>query len=141
MGVWASDTGSVARHSVNAQRSGAWEVLTDTLRSQGLALADAYQYRLTLFTEQPGVSVAASDSRRHGENPEVVGTGSWGWEPEVPKRSEMAYEGGGEWWCSPAALSMVMAYWAGPTSIPELDQSVPMVAAGTYDHAYQGWGN
>jgi len=148
MGVWASDTGSVARHSVNAQRSGAWEVLTDTLRSQGLAFADAYQYRLTLFMEQPGVSplvrgvsVAASDSHRHGENLGVVGTGSWGWELQVPTRSEMVYEGGDEWWCSPTSLSMVMAYWAGPTSASELDQPAPVVAAGTYDHAYQGWGN
>ena len=148
MGVWAADTGSVARHSVNAQRGGAWQVLTDTLRGRGLALADAYQYRLTLFTQQPGVSplvrgvsVAASDSQRHGENLGVVGTGSWGWELEVPTRSEMVYEGGGEWWCSPASLSMVMAYWAGSTSAPELDQPVPVVAAGTYDHAYRGWGN
>jgi Peptidase_C39 like family len=34
-----------------------------------------------------------------------------------------------------------MTYWAGPTSAPELDQPAPVVAAGTYDHAYQGWGN
>jgi Peptidase_C39 like family len=148
VGVWASDTGSVARHSVNGQRSGAWEVLTDTLQSQGLAFADAYQYRLTLFTEQPGisplvrgVSVTASDSYSHGANLGAVGTGSWGWELEVPARSEMVYEGGGEWWCSPASLSMVMAYWAGQIGAPELDQPVPVVAAGTYDHAYQGWGN
>lgn len=148
MGVWASDTGSVARHSVNGQRSGAWGVLTDTLQSQGLAFADAYQYRLTLFTEQPGVSplvrgvsVTASDSYRHGTNLGAVGTGSWGWKLEVPARSEMVYEGGGEWWCSPASLSMVMAYWAGQIGAPELDQPVPVVAAGTYDHAYQGWGN
>jgi Peptidase_C39 like family len=59
----------------------------------------------------------------------------------VPTRSEMVYEGGDEWWCSPISLSMVMAYWAGPTSAPELDQPAPVVAAGTYDHAYQGWGN
>jgi len=148
MGVWATDTGSVARHSVNGQRSGAWEVLTDTLQSQGLAFADAYQYRLTLFTEQPaisplvrGVSVTTSDSYRHGANLGAVGTGSWGWELEVPARSEMVYEGGGEWWCSPASLSMVMAYWAGQIGARELDQPVPVVAAGTYDHAYQGWGN
>ncbi len=33
VGVWASETGSVGRHSVGGQRSGAWGVLTDTLQS------------------------------------------------------------------------------------------------------------
>ncbi len=102
MGVWASDPGSVGRHSVGGQWSGAWGVLTDTLQRRGSAFADAYQYRLTLFTQQPGVSplvhdvsVTASDSYRHGANLGAVGTGSWGWELEVPARSEMVYEGGG----------------------------------------------
>src|ERR671915_2516463 len=83
MGIWASETGSVGRHSVAGQWSGVWEVLTDTLRSNGQAYADAYQYRLTLFTEQPGVSplvrsvsVTASDSYSHGANLGAVGTGS-----------------------------------------------------------------
>jgi hypothetical protein len=36
---------------------------------------------------------------------------------------------------------MVMSYWAGQTGLPELDHPVPVVAAGTYDYVYQGWGN
>jgi Peptidase_C39 like family len=147
MGVWASGTSSVWRHSVDGQWSGAWEVLTDTLQSNGLAYADAYQYRLTLFTEQwdvspsvRGVSVVASDSYRHGENL-GASAGSWGWEIEVPARSQMVYPDGGEIWCSPTSLAMVMAYWAGETGDPYLDQPVPTVAAGTYDHVYGGWGN
>lgn len=148
MGVWASETGSVGRHSVAGQWNDVWEVLTDTLRSNGLAYADAYQYRLTLFSEQPGisplvrgVSVTASDSYRHGENLGVAGPGSWGWELLVPPRSQWAYPDGGEIWCSPTSLSMVMAYWAGQTGDPSLDQPVPVVAAGTYDYVYGGWGN
>ncbi|MCA1740376.1 MAG: peptidase C39 family protein, partial [Actinobacteria bacterium] len=148
MGVWSSETGSVGRHSVNGQWSGAWEVLTDTLQSNGLVFADAYQYRLTLFTEQldisplvRGVSVAASDSYRHGENLGVVGTGLWGQELEVPAHSQMVYPDGGEIWCSPTSLSMVMAYWASQIGDPNMNQSVPVVAASTYDYAYQGWGN
>lgn len=72
MGVWASGTQSVKRHSVGGQKSETWEVLTDTLQSRGSIFADAYQYRLTLFTERWGVSprvrgvfVVASDSNRH----------------------------------------------------------------------------
>jgi hypothetical protein len=71
----------------------------------------------------------------------VAGTGSWGRELEVPARSEMVYPDKGEWWCSPTSLSMVMAYWADQIGAPGLDQPVRMVAAGTYDYAYQGWGN
>ena len=148
MGVWTSETGSVRRHSVNGQQSGPWEVLTDTLQSKGPVFADAYQYRLTLFTEQWGVSplvqgvyVTVSDSYRHGENLGTTGTGWGGRELEVPARSQMVYQDGGEVWCSPTSLSMVMAYWAGKTGDPNLNQPVPMIAAGTYDHVYQGWGN
>jgi hypothetical protein len=113
-----------------------------------MVFADAYQYRLTLFTEQPdvspsvrGVFVAASDSYRHGEDLGVAGTGLWGQELEVPARSEMVYPDKGEWWCSPTSLSMVMAYWADQIGAPGLYQPVPMVAAGTYDYVYGGWGN
>jgi Peptidase_C39 like family len=148
MGVWASEAGSVKRHSVGGQRSSPWEVSTDTLQSRGLAYADAYQYRLTLFTEQldvspsvRGISATASDSSRHGENLGVTGMGSWGWELAVPARSQMEYPAGGEIWCSPTSLSMVMAYWADETGNPGLNLPVPVVAAGTYDHIYQGWGN
>ena len=65
---------------------------------------------------------------------------AWGVNLPVPARSQMVYAGGGEAWCSPTYLSMVMAYWAGRTGQPQLDQSVPAVAAGTYDYAYGGWG-
>ena len=148
LGVWASEMGSVWRHSVDGQRSEAWEVSTDTLQSKGLAFADAYQCRLTLFTEQQdvspsvrGISATVSDSSRHGENLGVAGADLWGQELEVPARSQMVYPEGGEVWCSPTSLSMVMAYWASENGDPSLDQSVPVVAAGTYDYVYQGWGN
>jgi Peptidase_C39 like family len=88
-----------------------------------------------------GVSVVASDSYRHGEDLGGAGAGSWGWELDVPARSQMAYPEGGEIWCSPTSLSMVMSYWAGQTGLPELNHPVPVVAVGTYDYVYQGWGN
>ena len=149
MGVWASGMGSVERHSVDGQRAGSWQVLTDTLQSIGQAFADAYQYRLTLFTETlgvspsvRGVSVTASNSYRHEEYPAVPVDGSlWGRELAVPGRSQMVYPNGGEAWCSPASLSMVMAYWAGKTGRVNLNQPIPAVVRGTYDYAYRGNGN
>jgi hypothetical protein len=55
MGVWASETESVARHSVNGQKSGNWQASTDTVESIGPVFADAYQYRITLLTEKWGL--------------------------------------------------------------------------------------
>lgn len=58
------------------------------------------------------------------------------------------YDNGGQSWCSPAAVSMALAYWkrspdadayswvgAGP------DRMVPHAARGCFDHAYGGAGN
>lgn len=148
MGVWSKDTRG-KRHSVNGQRSGSWGVSTDTFQSRGPVFADAYQYRLTLRTSKRSVSptvtalsFTASDSYRHGEFLGVGGSSSyWGEDLSVPTRSQMIYPDGGEVWCSPTSLSMVMAYWSNRTGKRSLNQPVPTVARGTYDPAYRGWGN
>jgi len=148
MGVWTSGT-SLKRHSVNGQEAEGWRVLTDTLQSTGQVFAGAYQYRLTLFTDRWGVSprarsisFAISDSRRHGQGPSMPPLrAAWGYSLPVPACSQMVYPNGGEAWCSPTSLSMVMAYWAETTCDESLDRSVPAVADGVYDHSYGGWGN
>ncbi|MDQ4063854.1 MAG: peptidase C39 family protein, partial [Actinomycetota bacterium] len=149
MGIWASGTESVERHSVKDQESGSWRVPTDTVESIGPVFADAYRYRLTLFTKDWGVSpevrgvfLTASDSRRHGEDLGVpADVGSRGRELEAPVHSQMVYPDGGEAWCSPVSLSMMMAYWAGKTGEGKLNQPVPTVVQGTYDAVYEGTGN
>jgi len=148
MGVWAKGAGPIKRHSVEGQRAGDWRVLTDTLQSIGPVFADAYQYRLTLLSKgkgrTPGVRaiyVTASDSYRNGEalvRPDEI---LWGEDLSVPARSQMIHPNGGEVWCSPTSLSMVMAYWANKTGMRSLDQGVPTVARGTYDYVYRGNGN
>lgn len=147
MGSWSKDASK--RRSVNGQRSGSWSVSTDTLQSRGPVFADAYQYRLTLYTNRrnasptvSGLNFTASDSYRHGEFLGVAGSNAyWGTDLSVPLRSQMIYPDGGEVWCSPTSLSMVMAYWAGKTGKRSLNQPVPTVARGVYDPAYRGWGN
>ena len=149
MGVWASGIESVKRHSVDGQKVGDWLVSIDTLQNIGFVFADAYRYRLTLFTEEWGTSPAVrgvrltvSDSRRHGEHLGTPGDESlWGRELAVPAHSQMVYPNGGEAWCSPVSLSMVMAYWAHRTGREDLNQPVPAVVRGTYDHTYEGNGN
>jgi hypothetical protein len=149
MGVWAKGTTDIKRHSVNGQSWGKWAVYTDTLQSSGPVFANAYQYRLKLMASKPTlsptvrkVSAVASDSYRHGDSLGVPALEqAWGINLSVPARSQMVYEGGGEVWCSPTSLSMVMAYWSNETGRKRWNQTVPTVVRGTYDHVYQGWGN
>ena len=149
MGVWVEGTETVKRHSVNGQGSESWNVLTETLQAEGPVFADAYQYRLTLSTKKRSVSpevravyVTASNSYRHADFLGVSSSSQLlGKDLPVPQRSQMIYPNGGEVWCSPTSLSMVMAYWASKTGDRNLNQFVPTVAAGTYDYAYRGNGN
>lgn len=148
MGLWASGTDTVRRQSLDGQRYGSWRVATDTLTSGGSAFANAYQYRITLATKKvrrspkvDSLTFTASDSRRHGEFLGVTGGKYLGRDLPVPQRSQMIYPNGGQVWCSPTSLSMVMAYWANKTGKSRLNQSVPTVARGTYDYEYGGNGN
>jgi hypothetical protein len=148
VGVWAKGTAAIKRHSVKGQRAGDWRVLTDTLQSIGHVFADAYQYRLTLRSKRKGrtpsvraIYVTASDSYRNGKVLVGANESLWGKDLSVPARSQMIYPNGGEVWCSPTSLSMVMAYWANKTGVRSLDQEVPTVARGTYDYVYRGTGN
>lgn len=149
MGVWARGTETIKRRSVNGQSAGGWRVSTDTLQSTGSIFASGYQYRLKLFSKKKGTSpevgqlaFTVSNSYRHGEFLGVAGSNAlWGKDLAVPQRSQMIYPNGGEVWCSPTSLSMVMAYWATKTGNRSLNQPVPTVAAGTYDYAYRGNGN
>ena len=149
MGVWAKGTQTVKRHSVNGQGSGSWKVLTDTLQAEGPVFADAYQYRLTLSTKTQSLSpevravyVTASNSYRHANFLEISSSSQLlGKDLPVPQRSQMIYPNGGEVWCSPTSLSMVMAYWSSKTGNRNLNKAVPTVADGTYDYTYRGNGN
>ena len=124
---------------------------TDTVRSGSPGVhADAYRYELDLVSEDPAlppgvreVSVVVSDSSRHGQDPGGSGpvAEACGKDLPVPPRSQMVFPDGGEAWCSPTSLSMVMAHWSRETGDRALDRPVPEVAEGVYDHAYGGWGN
>ena len=150
LGVWASGTNDVRRRSASGGGKDAWKVDTDTIMSVNpQAYADAYRFELDLVSAHPvlsptvaEVSVVVSDSSRHGENSGrgVPVCGACGKNLPVPARSQTVFPNG-EAWCSPASLSMVMAYWAKKTDTPDLDRCVPEVADGVYDHAYEGWGN
>ena len=143
LGVWASDASTIQRHSIPGQDDAAGAVDVDTLKlSQP---SSTYQLEVTLFTATPGVSPAIRavsavtfDPAAGGAAPGSIGAAI---NLPVPARSQMLPEyrglgfgGGGEAWCSPTSVSMIMAYWADVLQRPELRHSVPTVAQGVYDY-------
>jgi hypothetical protein len=103
----------------------------------------------TLLLEQPATRVQISVSLVHGElkrlwlctampaerSAEEEHRAAWGVDLDVPQRSQMVYPNGGNVWCSPTSLTMVMAYYGHVESVP--DDAVP----GVYDAVYDGHGN
>ena len=150
LGVWASDTATVERHSVSRQADVDGRVNVDTLALSGKrGAARAFQLQLRLFSaggggQQPvpsvrNASVAISTARAA---PGALAPGSparWNKLLSVPECSQMVYRDGGEIWCSPTSISMVLAYWQqapGPC-----EPRVRAAVAGIYDWRYDGWGN
>ena len=65
---------------------------------------------------------------------------AWGKTIEAPRRSQMSYEGGNVW-CSPTCVSMMLWHWANVLRRPELNKDVPEVAANVNDPNWPGTGN
>jgi hypothetical protein len=132
-GRWSSAEG---RSSVNGQKDAAGQVLTDTLRLGHKA--SAYQYRVTLRGAGTQVRLLAFNTSERSRHAAGLGGPSdraaWGKTVDVPGRSQMIYPDGGEVWCSPTSVSMILAAHG-------VNVTVPQAAAGTYDRAYDGTGN
>lgn len=117
-------------------------ISTDTLQLE--RAANALQVRVRLETQKPGVtptltalSAVTSDSRTHfTPDPTMSDRTAWGQELAVPSHSQMIYPDGGEVWCSPTSVTMILGYW-GKT----LADTVPMAARSTWDSVYEGAGN
>jgi hypothetical protein len=143
LGNWSPDGTNFPRTSLRGQHDAEATVKTDTLE---LAKAgDAVQLRLTLggangatpVLKFIGLSLANSkvEPAGHPSNGEA-----WGKSVDTPQRSQFGFAGA-QGWCSPASVSMVLAYWGKILRRPELDVPVPQVAAAVYDSDYAGTGN
>jgi len=145
LGEWS--TNAPHRHSVAGQDDVDAIVATDTLLLR--KAAQALQWRVVLHgTEQQSPSVQAVAvavgpviARELSRTPLAVPP------VPVPELSQMVYPNGGRVWCSPTALTMVLAYWYKQTGDPQLtrfieQQAVPeYVAPAVYDSVYDGTGN
>ncbi len=147
MGVWASGTETVRRHSVRLQGDQDGYVAVDTLViSAKKANAVAFQLKVRLFSvdglTSPSVrylSAAYSTTAPKKSSPSAGDPTKWGTLLDVPECSQMVYPDGGNVWCSPTSTSMVVSFWESYTGPCE-----PMVRAavdGVYDWIYDGHGN
>jgi Peptidase_C39 like family len=144
LGLWSEDDTRHPRESSKGQDDEDGTVKTDTLV---LARPGAnVQIRVTLGGGSGSVAsrlkflgLSFCDSQTES----VVGQANSearGKVLEVPERVQSGYDGPGGW-CSPASVSMVLAYWSLRLGRPELDRPVPEVAAAVNDRVYGGAGN
>ena len=147
MGVWASDGGSVQRHSVDGQVGDKIRVDVDTLKlSTRRTGASALQLRLKLFSADgsavPAVRSAGVTISTVPSMPGELRPGNaalWNRALDVPECSQMVYPDGGEVWCSPTSTSMVLGYWRRDGSACE--PRVRHAVSGVFDWMYDGHGN
>jgi len=123
------------RSSLAVRKSSDGTVNTDTLTLP--YLSTAFQYRATLG---PGAQVNllsfnTSDSALRLRDQGRASPGAaWGTVLNVPRLSQMVYPNGGEIWCSPTSVSMLLGFWRRPVQVPDAARS-------TYDPVYDGFGN
>jgi hypothetical protein len=144
LGEWSADPAAHPRVSVKGQADADGTVRTDTLvmNRPGAKV----QLRVTLGTLDTnaaprlkflGLSFCDTNCP---PGPPATNRAAWGKTLPVPERVQSGFEGPGGW-CSPASLSMVLAYWSARLNRPELDRAVPEVAAAVDDPVYGGTGN
>ena len=143
LGVWAADASTIERHSVNAQTDDDSQVAVDTLVLKNRP-AQAFQLKLLLFSAGAAAptmrNIAVAFSTRAAK-PGTLDPGDsarWNRVLAVPACSQMLYPGGHEW-CSPTAVSMVLAYWQRDSRACE--GRVRTAVEGVYDWCYDGSGN
>ncbi len=161
LGRWAADDRQLRRTSLGAQPDDLARVAYDTLVTGGLS---AWQVRVTLFRRTgtaatPRVNrVGAMASRLPvtATVPTSRPARALGTVLPVPRYSQMAhagtyrqYGGGGEAWCSPTSVTMVLGYYDAlppPRALAWVrpghpDPEVVHAARMTYDRGLAGTGN
>ncbi len=162
LATWSSRDDQFRRTSLGTQRDAVAWVNTDTLvAASGMAL-NGYQLRVLPLrtptsTATPTVRSVHAVASRPGTGVRPTSKKLYGGKTlAVPRYSQMThrgqypkYGGGGEAWCSPTSLSMILGYYKKlPTkanyawvSKSYADPWVDHVARVVYDYGYQGAGN
>lgn len=146
MGIWASGTSTIQRHSVRLQGDANGYVAVDTLViTAKKATADALQLKVRLFSEGGAVpsvqrlSLAYNSAAPKKTSASAGDPANWNTLLAVPECSQMVYPDGGNVWCSPTSTSMVLGFWGDDAD--SCEERVRAAVAGVYDFVYDGYGN
>jgi peptidase C39-like protein len=150
-GVWAADGSTVARHSVKDQGDADASMGTDTLViADGSPAAEALQVRIRFMAARPdavpslrlaAVAVSTVPPKQPAGGPAPAAPGDparWGKILDVQGCTQ-SYPDGGEGWCSPTSMSMIVGYWAHDSG--PCEAKVRAAVDGVYDWIYEGHGN
>jgi hypothetical protein len=162
LGRWAASDRSFRRTSAGTQADTLARVATDTLKAQPGVRLVGYQVRVQLMRRPghagpvvPSVSTvvsalpAAVPPTSSPLSSAPVSLSVPGYSQMIHRGQSPQYGGGGEAWCSPTSLSMVLGYYGrlpAPSSYSWVkasyaDRWVNQVARLTYDYGYRGTGN
>ncbi len=140
---WSPDGKIFPRTSVRGQKDTDGDMDTDTLILN--RPANAAQIRVTLGGTN-GALPALKFLGLSFSNTKVPvsdrpsNRAAWGKIIPTPEHSQHGYPNE-KGWCSPTSLSMVLARWAEILKRPEMNLTVPEVAAAVYDQDFDGTGN
>ena len=143
LGNWSLDGKAFPRSSVRGQKDADGYVHTDTLILN--QPASAARIRVTLGGTNGampklrflGLSFSHTKVSTADRPPNHA---AWGKTISTPERSQHGYPNA-KGWCSPTSLSMTLARWADVLHRPEMNLTVPEVAAAVYDPEFGGTGN
>ena len=157
---WSTRDAGFRRTSGTTQRDGVAWLDTDTLKASSGSLS-AYQLRVLLLrspgtTASPRVDAVRAVANRASGTVTATTRALPARELAVPRYSQMThrgeypqYGGGGQAWCSPTSLSMILGYYRRLPSAAnyswvdsrDSDRWVDHVARVVYDYGYRGAGN
>jgi hypothetical protein len=162
LGRWTAGDRFLQRRSAGSQADALVSVATDTVRAQTGVRLTSYQLRLQLLRRPghagPAVrSVSAVASVPPGTptatsaqlSATAVSLPVPGYSQMIHRGQNPEYGNGGEAWCSPTSLAMILGYYGrlpAPRSYAWVkswyaDRWVNQVARLTYDYRYRGTGN
>lgn len=143
MGTWDEKEEAIHRTSHDRQENDWGHVETDILVMNNPA--KAFQLRLVFdspyhpknYLKLLAMSLHTGDIMSSNVDPLKE---SWGKEIRVRPISQLWYEGG-DVWCSPTCVTMVLSYWGSRQGWDHLDLQVPEVVRGLFDPRWNGTGN